>query len=294
MVKKRSGKLKIKGVNPSHFDTSQLKIYFYVIPIVIVMLLPIIFIFVNAFKPMDELFPYPPRLFVRHPTLQNFKDLFAVSLATDVPASRYLVNTIISTVLTVALTLFISVAAGYVFSKKRSKSVAFLFGVNSLALMFVTTAVAIPRYFVIVYSGLIDSFLANIIPLLVTPVGVFLVKQFIDQLPNALIEAAEIDGASDFQILRKIIMPLVKPTMATLTILTFQSAWNSTEASSFYLNDESLKTFAFYMSNLSTGNGVAGQGIGAAATLIMFLPNLILFIILQSKVMNTMAFSGIK
>lgn len=115
-------------------------------------------------------------------------------------------------------------------------------------------------------------------------------------MPDALIEAAVIDGATDFRILRKIIFPLIKPTLATVTILSFQSVWNNVETSSLYINNESIKTFAFYMSTLTsvTSGSVAGQGISAAATLIMFLPNLILFIILQSRVMNTMAHSGIK
>jgi multiple sugar transport system permease protein len=128
------------------------------------------------------------------------------------------------------------------------------------------------------------------------PVGLFLVKQFIDQVPTSLVEAAQIDGASDYYILIKIIMPLITPAIATIAILTFQLAWNNTEASVLYINNESLKTFAFYMSALTstTGNTVAGQGMSAAASLIMFLPNLILFIILQSRVMNTMVHSGIK
>ena len=117
-----------------------------------------------------------------------------------------------------------------------------------------------------------------------------------DQLPDALIEAAVVDGASDYTIMGKIVMPLIKSPLSTVAILSFQSAWNSVEASSYYINDEALKTFPFYMSTLSTtvGNAVVGKGVSAAATLLMFLPNLILFIILQSRVMNTMAHSGIK
>jgi multiple sugar transport system permease protein len=92
----------------------------------------------------------------------------------------------------------------------------------------------------------------------------------------------------------KIIMPLVKPALSTLTIMTFQSAWGATEASTNFINNESLKTFAFYLSTLSASGTVSGQGVAAAATLIMFVPNLIIFIFMQSKVMSTMAHSGIK
>ncbi len=100
-----------------------------------------------------------------------------------------------------------------------------------------------------------------------------MVKQFIDQIPDSLIEAAKIDGgASDYYILMKIIIPLIKPALSTVAILAFQTSWNSIESSAMFINDESLKTFAFYMNTLvsTTGNTVAGQGMAAAASLIMF------------------------
>lgn len=294
--KHRRSRLKRNGINPTRFDSSQLKFYAYLIPVGIIMALPIIFIFMNAFKPLDELFAYPPRFYVKRPTFDNFALLFQMSSNTNVPVSRYLFNSIVSTAVVVFATLGIAVAAGYVFSKKRFKLKNGLFNLNTLALMFVPTAVAIPRYFVIVYSHMLDSPLAHVLPLLAMPVGLFLIKQFVDQIPNALVEAAVIDGASDYTILVKIIVPMVAPALATVAMMAFQGAWNATEASTMFINNESLKNFAFYMSTLSnTGtNAVAGAGVAAAAGLIMFLPNLILFIILQSRVMNTMAHSGIK
>lgn len=294
--KKQSNKLNISGINPQRFAKGQLKFYAYLIPLAIFMMLPIIFIVMSAFKPMEELFAYPPRFFVKKPTLDNFIQLFSISGETRVPASRYLFNSILSTAVVMAATLYMSAAAGYILSKKKFKGKSMLFAINNLALMFVATAVSIPRFFVIATVGLQDNFLANVIPLLAMPVGLFLIKQFVDQIPDALIEAAVIDGASDYRILSKIIIPLIKPALATVAILAFQSAWNNTESSTLYINNETLKTFSFYLSTLSNGSGntVAGQGIGAAASLIMFLPNLVLFIILQSQVMNTMTHSGLK
>lgn len=293
-VKKKHYRLKKNGINPQHFTAGQLKFYAALLPICLFMALPIVFIFMNAFKPLDELFAYPPRFYVRNPTFDSFRALFAISSTSNIPASRYLFNSIISSGVTVLCTLVISTSAGYVLSKKRFRLRPALMEINNLALMFCSVAVAIPRYFVVAYLGLLDNFAANIIPLLATPVGVFLVKQFIDGLPDALIEAAIIDGANDYQILLKIIMPLVKPALSTLTIMTFQSAWSTVEASTNYINNESIKTFAFYLSTLSASGTVSGQGVAAAATLIMFVPNLIIFIFMQSKVMSTMAHSGIK
>ena len=296
MKKRRKTIKNVVGMDPARFEKSQIKFYAYLLPLAVIMGLPIFLICINAFKPKTELFAYPPRFFVTNPTLENFRALFDVSANTSIPASRYLFNSILSTILVVALTIVITLCAAYCLSKKQFKLKNLIFTANTLALMFVPVAVGIPRYFVMVYSGMIDSFLAHIIPLLAMPVGLFLVKQFMDQIPDALIEAAQIDGAGDFYIIRKIIMPMVTPALSTVTILAFQTAWNGQEASQIFINIDSLKTFSFYMSTLAagTGNAVSGQGVAAAATLIMFLPNLILFIILQSRVMNSMAHSGIK
>ncbi|ABS60158.1 MULTISPECIES: carbohydrate ABC transporter permease [Fervidobacterium] len=282
--------------NPKYFHKSQLKFYFILTPIAVFMMLPIIFIFSQAFKPLDELFLYPPRFFVRKPTLANFYDLFSLTRGSTIPISRYLMNSILTAFFTVLFTIIISVFAGYALSKKQFKAKSLIFTINNLALMFVPIAVIIPRYYMVQSLGLIDTFIINILSLLAMPIGVFLIKQFMDQIPDALIDAALVDGANDFQIIFNIIIPLLKPAISTVGILAFQVAWNSAEASTYYINNENLRTFAFYVSNLTqtTGNTIAGQGIAAAAGLIMFVPNLLLFIIMQSRVMNTMAYSGLK
>jgi ABC-type glycerol-3-phosphate transport system permease component len=282
-------------INPTRFHRSQLKFYFILLPLAAFMMLPILFLVCNAFKPMDELFAYPPAFIVKNPTLLNFKKLLLVASSTGIPPTRYILNSILLTVSVVLLSMGFSVSAGYALSKKRFRLKKVFFEVNTLALMFVPVAVGIPRYLLMVNLGLIDSFMANIIPLIVMPVGLFLVKQFIDQIPDSLIEAARIDGATDIYVLWKIIVPLTRPALATVAILSFQAAWSSVEASQLYINNESLKSFAYYMGTfISTNDTVAGMGISAASGLIMFLPNLFVFIFMQSKVMSTMAHSGIK
>lgn len=284
------------GMNPQKFHRSQIKFYIFLLPLVAFMLLPILYIINSAFKPLDELAAFPPRFFANNPTLKNFTDLGKMSEGMGVPITRYLFNSIIITIAVVSSTVLISSAAGYVLSKRTFKGKKLLNTINTLALMFVPIAVAIPRYFIIVRIGILDTFLAHILPLLAMPIGLFLVKQFIDQVPDALIEAAHIDGASCYRVLFTIIMPIIKPALATVAILSFQSVWNSTETSTLFVNRESIKTFAYSLSVLSnTGsNTAAGQGIAAAASMILFLPNLIIFVILQSRVMNTLVHSGIK
>ncbi|AUD65886.1 ABC transporter permease [Tenericutes bacterium MZ-XQ] len=280
--------------NPRKYHKSQLKFYAFLLPFAVFMALPILYIFATAFKPIDELFAFPPRLYVQRPTIKNFRDLF-VFVGYGLPVVKFIVNSLIVTFLVVASSVLFSSMAGYILSKKNFKGKKFIFEVNKLALMFVPIAVMIPRFLVITEIGIVDTMAAHVLPMIAIPVGLFLVKQFIDQIPNELIDAAKVDGAGDFYIYIKIILPLSMPAIATVAILSFQATWNNTETSNLFVNDEIKQTFAFYMATLTNiSNSVAAAGIGAAATLIMFLPNLIIFILMQSRVMNTMSHSGLK
>lgn len=283
-------------INPSRFDRRQIPFYIILIPLAIFMILPIVFIFSHSLKPLDELFAFPPKFFPQKPTLENFRNLFNITTENGIPVSRYIFNSVVVTVAVMFFNILISTMAAFALSKMKFRMKNIIFEINTIALMFVSTTVTIPRYLLISELHIVNTYFAHILPLISMPVGVFLIKQFLDQVPDSLIEAAKVDGASSFYIYRKIVLPLIRPAIATVAILSFQIVWNNIETSSLYVNDETLRTFAFYMSTLTSniGNNVAGQGMAAAATLIMFLPNLIMFIILQSNVMNTMAYSGIK
>lgn len=284
-----------KRMNPQKFEKGQIKIMLCLLPLVLFMFLPILFIANHAFKPMDELFAFPPTFIVRNPTIENFTKLVKFSRTAGIPFSRYVFNSLFVTIVTVGLSLIFTTMAAFALSKLKFKGRDLMMQINQIALMFVATAVLIPRFLVITKLGLIDNIWAHILPLLAYPVSLFLVKQFVEQVPDALIEAAYIDGATDFKIYRSLIIPMIKPAMATATILVFQQVWANMESSNYYINDDSLKTLTFYMNSLvNVNNTVSGQGMAAAATLILFVPNLVLFVILQNKVMNTMAHSGIK
>lgn len=282
-------------MNPDKWSWDQMPFLLMVLPIALFMLMPLIYIFNHAFKPFDELIEYPPRFFVRRPTLDNVLELFRTATTTGIPVTRYLFNSIVITAIVVFLSIFLATITGFALSKLKFHIKGVIAQINTLAMMFVGTAVIIPRYILIEQFGLIDTFYVHILPVIAIPVGLFLVKQFIDQIPNELIEAAKIDGASSFTIYYKIIIPLIKPAIATIAILSFQAVWNDSSISATFINRDSLKTFAFYMQTLSSSsNVVAGAGMSAVASLIMFVPNLVIFIFLQSKVMNTMVHSGIK
>lgn len=281
-------------INPKKFHPSQIKFYVILILIATLMLLPILFIFAHAFKPVNELYVWPPRFFVRRPSLENFRMLFRVTSQSGIPFSRYLLNSVLVSGIGVILTILITSLSAYGLSKLKFRGRKLLFEINTLALMFVPVAVGIPRYFIIAKLGLIDNILAHILPVITMPVALFLIKQFIDQIPNELLESAKIDGASEMQIYYKIILPLIKPALATVGMLAFQTIWNDVATSGTYFDDESLRTLAYFLAYLVNRQGPQGQGIAAAGALLMFVPNLIIFIILQSKVINTMAHSGIK
>ncbi len=294
--RKRKHTAKFLGtvVDPKHFSRTQLKFYFILAPLALFMVLPVVMIISRAFMPLGELFAFPPHIFVHDPTLSNFKNLFFLSGSTGIPFLRYLLNSVIITLLTVLLNLIITIFGAYAFAKKRFLGKKFLFELNQLALMFVPTAVAISRYLVISQLGLIDTLAVHVLSLAAMPVGLFLVKQFTDQIPDALLEAAVIDGAKERHIIFKIMVPLIRPALATSVVLTFQQVWMAVEASNNYITDDALRTLAYYLGSLSTNNTVAAAGMSAAASLLLFLPNLIIFIWMQSQVMNTMSHSGIK
>lgn len=189
-----------------------------------------------------------------------------------------------------------SAAAGYVLAKKEFRGKRALQQINQAALMFVPLAVAVPRFLIVKQLGLMNNFLSHILPQLAMPVGLFLIQQFVSQVPDSLLDAARLDGCSDYGILFKIVMPVIKPALCTVAILAFQQAWTATEASQMFIDGEKLKTFAYFVDSVAspTGASLPGQAMAAAAALITFVPTIVLFIIMQSQVVNTVAHSGIK
>lgn len=281
--------------NPRGFHLNQIPMYLILVPLALFMSLPIVFIINHAFKPIEELFAFPPRFFVANPSLDNFSKLIRQASSGGISISRYIFNSLLVTVSVVLLSILFSSMSAFALSKLRFRGKKVLMEINNLAMMFVPVAVIIPRYLLVDKLGLMNTYFSHILPLLAMPVGMFLVKQFTDQVPDSLIEAAVVDGAGYFKVYRKIILPMIRPAVATVAILAFQSVWNNTETSIMFTDQENMRTLTFYMNTLASNtNAVAGQGIAAAASLIMFLPNLILFICMQSKVMNTMAHSGLK
>jgi ABC-type glycerol-3-phosphate transport system permease component len=252
---------------------------------------PLVYTINNAFKPLNELFLFPPRLFVRTPTLNNFQDLFIMMSKAWVPFSRYIFNTVFITVVgTVGLIIAASMGAFVVSKYKFPGSKIFFQGVI-ITLMFSTYVTAIPNYLIMAKLNWVDTYLSVIVPAFAMPMGFFLLKQFIDTIPDTLLEAAKVDGAKEFRIFIYIILPMIKPAWLTVMIFSVQNLWNMRASNIIY--SEELKTLPFALSQIATG-GIARAGVGAAVGLFIMIVPLVMFVLAQSNVLQTMASSGIK
>jgi ABC-type glycerol-3-phosphate transport system permease component len=259
--------------------------------IAVFMALPLVYAIVTAFKPIDELFMFPPRFFVMRPTTRNFKDLFALMAGSFVPFSRYLFNSLqISIVGTVGHVIIASMAA-YPMSKHKFPGRNIIFTSIILSLMFQGNTLAIPQYIILSKLGLIDSQLSVISLSVASALGLFLMKQFMENVPDALLESARIDGASEFRTFWQIAMPSVKPATLTLIILQVQGLWYNTGSS--FLYSEQLKTLPVALGQILSG-GIAFGGMGAAAMLIIISVPIIVFVVNQANVVRTFTSSGIK
>lgn len=255
------------------------------------MLLPFIYAIVQSIKPMEEVFIFPPRFWVKNPTSENYRLLSTLTDSLWIPFSRYLMNTVVVTLAGTLLNLLFASMAAFPLAKYDFPGSKWIFNIVVSALLFAGPVTALPQYIVIAKLGLINSLWAVILPAVALPLGLFLMKNFMGQISDAMLEAATIDGAGIFRIFISICMPLVKPAMFTLIIFSFQSLWSSTGGS--YIYDEALKLLPTVLNQI-TSSGLARVGVTAAAGVIMMIPPFILFVVLQSRIIETMAFSGIK
>lgn len=254
------------------------------------MLLPMVFVVSNAFKPLDELFIYPPRLLVNKPTLDNFSSMMKLMSQSWVPFSRYLFNTVFLTAAGTLLHLIFASLAAYPLARHKFMGRDLIFGAIVLSLMFSGSVTQIPSYIIITRIGLLDSHLATLLPAIQYSLGLYLIKQFMETIPDSIIEAARIDGASEWRIWAQVAMPMVKPAWLTLIILMIQSLWNTISPYTF---SEELKTLPQALNQILSG-GIARTGVSAAVSLIMLSVPAITFILSQSQIIETMNSSGMK
>jgi len=255
------------------------------------MVLPMIYAICNAFKPLDELFMFPPRFFVRNPTLDNFRDLFLLMAQSWVPFSRYIFNTLFITAAGTAVHVVVASMAAYALEKHKFPGSKLFFSIVVTSLMFSSVVTAITNYLVMAKLHWLDTYLALIVPAFGYPLGLFLMKQFMETVPDSLLESARMDGASEFRTFWTVAMPCVKPAWLTLVIFSFQTLWGNTGSTFIY--SEELKTLPYALNQILLG-GFARAGVGAAVVLLMMIVPVVLFMVTQSSIIQTMATSGIK
>lgn len=257
--------------------------------------LPLVAMVCRALMSTEELYIYPPRIICHNPTMQNFSDLLTSLNASVVPFTRYVFNSIFTTVVTVVLSILVCSLGAYGLTKHKPAGADAIFAVVLAALMFSTHVTQIPNYLVVNKLGLVNSYLALIIPKIAVAYNFFLVKQFCEQLPDSILEAARIDGCSELGIFWKIAMPLLKPAWSTLAVFSFVNNWNDYFSPLIFIRSDALKTLPLALQTLAGGAGVVARaGTVGAATLITTLPAIIVFAIFRGKVMETMTYSGIK
>ena len=254
-------------------------------------LFPIVYSAITAFKPMEEILIFPPRLYVKNPTFDNFLELAMMMEDSWVPLSRYIFNSLWVSVLGTAGHILLSSMAAYPLAKIAFPGRKTVRQVVVMSLLFTSSVTYIPVYIVMKYLGLIDTQWSMILPAWQSSLGLYLMMNFMTNLPDSMLEAARIDGASEFRIYWQIVMPNVKPAWMTLIIFSFQAMWNNTGAS--YLYSEELKMLPSIIGTITAG-GVRRTGVSAAAALLMMLPPILIFVFSQNNVIETMSSSGLK
>ncbi len=256
------------------------------------MFLPMVYAISQAFKPLDELWMYPPRFFVRQPTLKNFTDLFTLMNDSWVPFSRYIFNTVFTTVMGTFGHLFIASMCAYALAKIKFPGGKFIFKTIRSSLMFSSTVGGITSFMIMTALHLVDSYLAIIIPAWGATLGLYLMKQHMDStVPDTVLESARLDGASEIRTYWTIAMPMVKPAWLTLIIFSFQGLWN--QGSSIYIYSEQLKSINYAIGQIMAG-GIKRSGASAASGVLMMMVPITVFVISQSNIIETMGSSGMK
>ena len=256
------------------------------------MFIPMYYVIIQSFKPLDELWMFPPRFYVAKPTLGNYGDLFSLMDTSVVPFTRYIFNTVFTSVAGTFGNLFLSSLAAYAMAKIAFPGGRGMFKLVQTSLMFNSTVTAVTSFILMSAFGIIDTYWAIIIPAWATPLGLYLMKQFMDTHVNdSVLESSRLDGAGELKTFWVIAMPMVKPAWLTLIIYSFQDLWN--RGASIYIHSEELKSFNYAIQQITAG-GIKRAGASGAATVIMMMVPITVFIITQSNIIETMGSSGMK
>ncbi len=284
-------KLHIKSKRVTRSVWGNLLLFVFIVGIGALMALPLLYSVVTAFKPINEIFIFPPRFFVQHPTTENFGKILTIVNDSWVPLGRYVLNSVFVTVVGTVACVIIDCLAAYPLAKHTFPGRRAFSNAVTWAILFRAEVTGVIVYMILAFLGMINTYWSMLLPALSSSFGVFLMRQFIVSFPNTILEAARIDGAGEWRIFWSILMPSVKPGWVTLVIFTFQTFWNTTSVN--YVYDEELRLLPAVLSQI-TGSGIARAGEASAVALLLMIPPIVIFVLSQNAVLETMAQSGIK
>ena len=260
----------------------------------IVMLGPFYWSVATSFKPAGDVFASPPKWIPSPFIFQNYRDVFTL-----LPFPRYFINSVIVTGAIVALNIVFDTMAAYAFAKLKFPGRNILFFILLLTLMVPFQVNLIPLYRIMValhkfnvHLG-VDTYSGIILPGAIQVFGIFLMRQFLQSIPDEVLESARVDGASELMILRKIVLPLAAPGMATLAIFTFLGAWNDFLWPLIVINTDSLRTLPVGLAllqqknTISWGNIMAGTALAAG-------PMIVIFLVLQRRFIEGLTAGAVK
>lgn len=282
-------RLSAKKINRSNGGTAV--ILFFLFLLSLLMVVPLVYALLQSLKPIEEIFVYPPRFWVKRPTADNFASIFRSAGDLWVPFSRYVFNSLFIAGVSTAIQVIFASMAAYPLAKHRFKGQNFLFNLVMIALLFTGEVLFLPQYLLVSLLGIVDSYWGLILPSMAYPLGLYLMRQNMLSFPDSILEAARMDGAAERYTFWKIVMPNMKAPLMTMIVFAFSAMWSRSDATLIY--SEELKSLPTLLSQLSSA-GIARAGMAAASTVLLMIPPIIVFILTQSQVIEAMTNSGIK
>ncbi|MBK8575773.1 MAG: carbohydrate ABC transporter permease [Elusimicrobia bacterium] len=253
-----------------------------------IMIMPFVWMVLTSIKPRGEILSYPPSFAVHHPTFDSFRDLFRL-----VPMKRYILNSVIVAGAVTISNLFFCSMAGYAFAKHKfwGRDKIFLLLLGSMMVPWQVNIV--PAFVLIKKLGWLSTYQGLIIPTMAGAFGIFLMRQFIREIPNDLLDSARIDGCSEFYIYWRIVLPLCRPALASLSIFMFMQQWNNFVWPLIIIHDSKMRTVPLILAVL---NGQFGGSFGLlmAGAVISILPMMIMFLLFQKQIIKGIVLEGIK
>ncbi|MBQ3728568.1 MAG: carbohydrate ABC transporter permease [Spirochaetales bacterium] len=263
-------------------------LYVLVVALAATMFFPIFWIFVTSVKSGPEVRLYPPTIWPREFHWENMSNAVR-----SFPLALWMRNTTIVAFAATAITVLINLLAGFAFAKYRFKGKGFLFMVVISTLMIPTQVIMVPSFVIVSRLRLTNTFLGLILPVCAEAFGLFMAKQFIEEIPDSLIESARIDGCSEFAIFTKVIVPNVKPLISLLVIYTVRWRWNDFQWPLIVINKKEMYTLQMGLKSISGTTNFQWNDL-MALSLISLVPVAVVFLVFQKQFVDGAVNSGIK